>query len=222
MKYQERLTLKSDKPIKPELLKGLGRYLQQQSIEVFFFDADWYCLEKCKELIVEKGPTYILSLAEFREAALPKAIDSDTRELLVKILCNHLQALSPSKGLIIVDPYIFPANLRDKADYLDVFKEIFGSVIPQIASLRFITKPDYDEALYQSITQLLVGFNPQISVSCRTTNDFHDRFWIADEKKGLFVGTSLNGIGKKYALTDFMKDEDTAVIMEEIRRLHLL
>ena len=54
------------------------------------------------------------------------------------------------------------------------------------------------------------------------TNDFHDRFCIADEVKALFIGTSLNGIGRKYALADFMEDEDTATIVKELRRASLI
>jgi hypothetical protein len=107
-------------------------------------------------------------------------------------------------------------------DPISMFREVFGSVVAKIASIRFITEPGYDIALYQSIRQVLADLNPQISVSLKTTGDSHDRFWIVDETKGLFVGTSLNGIGRKYALTDYMKDVDIAAIMEELRRLSLL
>jgi len=38
----------------------------------------------------------------------------------------------------------------------------------------------------------------------------------------LVIDTSLNGIGKRYALVDFMKDEDTATIVEELRQASLI
>ena len=43
-----------------------------------------------------------------------------------------------------------------------------------------------------------------------------------DEAKGLFIGTSLNGIGRRYALVDNMRDEDTETIVGELRRLGLM
>lgn len=217
--YQETLTLKSDKPIEAELLKELGNRLQQRGIEVYIPDVDTYCLEMCHKLIMEKGPRYILSLERFQEAVLPKTGSID---LLIKVLSNYLQALSPSKDLTIVDPYFFPANLPDRAEYLGTFKEIFGLVIPKVAMVRFITKPDHDRALYKDIKSVLIDLNPEINVVHKMTNDFHDRFWIADEVKGLFIGTSLNGIGRKYALADFMEGEDTATIVKELRRASLI
>lgn len=220
--YRETLTLKSDKPIEAELLKELGNRLQQRGIEVYILDVDTYCLEMCHKLIMEKGPRYILSLERLQEAVLPKVDSIEERDLLVKVLSNYLQALLPSKDLIIVDPYFFPANLPDRAGYLSTFREIFGSVILKIASVRFITKPEHDKALYQDIKYVLADLNPKINAIHKTTNAFHDRFWIADEKKGLFVGTSLNGIGRKYALADFMEDEDTATIVKELRRASLI
>ena len=55
MKYQEALALESDRPIEIELLIELGNLLQQQGIEVYCFDIDSSCFEKCQELLVEKG-----------------------------------------------------------------------------------------------------------------------------------------------------------------------
>ncbi len=220
--YRETLTLKSDKPIKAELLKELDDHLQQRGIEVYILDVDTYCLEMCHKLIMEKGPRYILSLERLQEAVLPRIGSKEERDLLVKVLSNYLQALSPSKDLTIVDPYFFPANLPDSEAYLDTFREIFGLVIPKVAMVRFITKPDHDRALYKHVKSVLVDLNPEINVIHKMTNDFHDRFWIADEMKGLFIGTSLNGIGRKYALADFMKDEDTAAIVKELRQASLI
>lgn len=217
--YQETLTLKSDKPIEAELLKELGNRLQQRGIEVYILDVDTYCLEMCHKLIMEKGLRYILSLERLQEAVLPKIGSID---LLIKVLSNYLQALSPSKDLTIVDRYFFSVKPPDRAEYLGTFREIFGLVIPKVAMVRFITKPKHDRALYKDIKSVLIDLNPEINVVHKMTNDFHDRYWIVDEVKGLFIGTSLNGIGSKYALVDFMKDEDTATIVKELRRASLI
>ena len=102
------------------------------------------------------------------------------------------------------------------------FREIFCPVIPSIVSVRFITEPQYDKVLYENIGYVLRDINPKVSVKIKTTREFHDRFWIVDEKKGLFIGTSLNGLGRKYALTDFINDEDIADIVEKLKQLNLL
>jgi len=222
MMYRETLTLRSDKPIEAGLLKELGERLQQRGIEVDIPDVDTCCLEMCHKLIMEKGSRYILSLERLQEAVLPKTGSIEEQDLLVRFLSAYLQDLSPSKDLIIVDGYFFPRNLRDRATYLRTFREIFDSVTPKVATVRFITKPDHNRALYEDIRSVLLDLNPEINVVHSTTEDFHDRFWIADEVKGLFIGTSFDGIGRRYALADFMKDEDTATIVEELRRASLI
>ncbi|MBM3141838.1 MAG: hypothetical protein FJ005_02150 [Chloroflexi bacterium] len=219
MMYRETLTLKSDKPIEAKLLKELGNRLQQRGIEVYILDVDTYCLEMCHKLIMEKGPRYILSLERLQEAVLPKMGSID---LHIKVLSNYLQVLSPSKDLTIVDQYFFSVKPSDREEYLGTFREIFGLVIPKVAMVRFITKPDHDRALYKDIKSVLIDLNPEINVVHKMTKDFHDRYWIADEVKSLFIGTSLNGIGKKYALADFMEAEDTATIVKELKRASLI
>ena len=222
--YRETLTLKSDKPIEAELLKELGNRLQQRGIEVYIRDVDTDCLWMCQKLIMEKGTRYILSLKRLQEKVLQKTGSIEEQDLLIKVLSNYLQALSPSKDLTIVDPYFFAVEPPDRAEYLGAFREIFGLVIPKVAMVRFITNPkhDRDGALYKDIKSVLIDLNPEINVVHKMTKDFHDRFWIADEVKGLFIGTSLNGIGRKYALADFMEDEDTATIVKELRRASLI
>lgn len=221
MKYRETLTLKSEKPIEAEFLKELGNRLQQLGIEVYILDIDTYCWEMCHTLIMEKGPRYILSLERLEEGILPQT-RKEEQDLLVKVLSNYLHDLSPSKDLTIVDQYFFSVKPADRAGYLGTFREIFGLVIPKIAVVRFITKPEHDREVYNDIKSVLIDLNPKIIVVHKMTNDFHDRYWIADEVRGLFIGTSLNGIGRKYALVDFMKDEDTAIIMKELRRASLI
>jgi hypothetical protein len=222
MTYRETLTLKSNKPIEAELLKELDDRLQRRGIDVYILDVDAYCLEMCQKLIMEKGSRYILSLERLQEAVLIKASNIEDRDLLIKVLSSYLQALSPSKDLIIVDSYFFPTNLSNRNEYIDIFKAIIGPIIPNIATLKFITKSEYDEELYNDIKSVLIDLSPIINVTHEITNEFHDRFWIADEVNGLFIGTSLNGIGRKYALVDFIRDEDTKIIVKVLKQAGLI
>lgn len=46
--------------------------------------------------------------------------------------------------------------------------------------------------------------------------DFHDRFWIANRKKGFYTATSFNGIGKRISLINLLTDDDVEEIVKEI------
>jgi len=165
MAYQETLTFESDKPIAIELLVELADQLHQQGIEVYVANDNLW--EECQKLLIEKGASHILSIRRLQEAVLPKVEDRDRRDLLVKVLGEQLQSLAPSNSLIVVDPYFLPTNLRNKTEYLDTFREIFGPIIPKIASARFITRTEYDDALYEAISRILIDLNPQMDVSHR-------------------------------------------------------
>jgi hypothetical protein len=221
MKYQHTLRLLSDEPIEPDVLEGLHLLLSQCGVDVFFVD-EAFCLEECKEMILTRGVRQTLSTGRILEAILAKTDDHEKRDLLIRVLRDQLRTLAPSESLIVVDPYFFPANLRDKGDYLDDFRAIFGSVIPGINRITFITKPRYDAGLFEDMKRILVEINPALRIEHRTTNDFHDRWWIADRERGLFIGTSLNGLGKRYALTDYLKDDDAAQIVDELEKAELI
>jgi len=223
--YREIVALVSEQPIDHQKLLELDSFLRERGIKYYFFDLDWYCIEECQKLIRAQGPSYVLSLVRLQEALLPKTDTTDEKvfDLLVGMLRCKLIDLAPSQSLTLIDSYIFTPNIRDKQGYLEMFEDIFGPVVSSIKEVRFVTSPDhYDNSLYQDVIRLLKRLNPQLFVECSTTKDFHDRFWIADETKGLFIGTSLNGVGKKYALVDNMSDDDTKAIVDELRKLALL
>jgi hypothetical protein len=207
-----------------QTLPELDGFLREQGIESFLFDLDRHCIEECRKLIRSPGASNALSSRKLAELLLSKVDVSNQKnyERLVGTLRSMLIALAPSRSLILIDNYIFPRNLPDKQGYLRMFKDIFGPVVGSVKEVRFVTLPTHDKSLYQDVTQLLISFNPQLLVRCSTTRDFHDRFWIADEAKGLLIGTSLNGIGRKYSVVDNLRDEDTKDIVDVLKSLDLL
>lgn len=223
--YREIVALVSEQPIDRQKLLELDSFLRERDIKCYFFDLDWHCIEECQKLIRAQGPSYVLSLVRLQEAVLPKSDTSDEKafDLLVGTLRCKLMDLAPSQSLTVIDNYIFTPSIRERQGYLEMFEDIFGPVVGSIKEVRFVTSPDhYDNSLYQDVTRLLRRLNPQLLVECSTTRDFHDRLWIADETKGVFIGTSLNGVGKRYALVDNMSDEDTKEIVGDLRNLDLL
>ena len=58
----------------------------------------------------------------------------------------------------------------------------------------------------------------KIKMTVEKCNEFHDRFWVGiDNRKGVVLGTSLNGIGKKIALVDILKESDVDAIIDELK-----
>jgi len=223
MKYSEAIALYSDSPIDREKLLQVERYLNERNIEVRLTDIG-YSLSEVQDMLQREGPTYIMSLRVLREEILPvtNRKDASSLGLLIDTLRNKLIQLSPSESLTIVDGYLFATNIKNQAEYLTLFEQIVSSVIGKIKLVRFVTLPSYNNELYKKTVTLLENMNPHISVEHSKSEYFHDRFWIADDQRGIFVGTSLNGLGNKYALVDNIRDSDTNSIVEELRRLELI
>lgn len=223
MKYSETIALYSDSPIDREKLLQRERYLNERNIEVRLTDIG-YSLSEVQDMLQREGPTCIMSLRVLREEILPvtNRKDASSFGLLIDTLRNKLIQLSPSESLTIVDGYLFSTNIKNQAEYLTLFEQIVNSVIEKIKLVRFVTLPSYNDELYKKTVTLLENMNPHISVEHSKSEYFHDRFWIADDQRGIFVGTSLNGLGNKYALVDNIRDSDTNSIVKELRRLKLI
>ena len=53
-------------------------------------------------------------------------------------------------------------------------------------------------------------------------DDFHDRFWIADRKKGFYTGTSINGLGKRITLINLLSKDEVKIIIDELNKKECL
>lgn len=60
------------------------------------------------------------------------------------------------------------------------------------------------------------------TIEVRYTDDFHDRFWISNRKKGFYTGTSFNGIGKRISLINLLSEDDVTEIIEELHNQNLV
>lgn len=209
-----------------ELLKQIDETLREKlGLELRIINLGRYVYDECKRLIRSEGISSVMSTVHLQEELMPKATDLLDNHLIVCILRDKLIQLSPSNELIIVDNYLFPKDFKNtskRRDYLQLFKDILAPIITRIKKINFVTQPDYNRDLLTELSYSLSKLNARLSVTCETTNDFHDRIWIVDRSKGLFVGTSLNGIGKRYALVDVIRDEDTKQIVNILEQLHLV
>ena len=193
---------------------------QALDIELRIVKLNSYAIEKCQKMIRENGLSHIMSLVRIQEEVMPKVTNPHHRFLIVQMLRDKLLRLAPQQELVIVDNYIFPSHgFRDsnsQQEYINMLDDILRPTIKQIKSLIFVTKSPFNKDLYSKLIHLFLSLNPNLSITCDITEDFHDRFWIVDRRDGLFIGTSLNGIGKKYALVDNIKENDVKEIVRAL------
>jgi len=181
-------------------------------------DEDSYALLATQSKLRKDGVTKTLSI----ELAVHEILAPTTPlPILIKTLREMLSSLSLRESLIVIDAYIFPKGAKSD-EYLSLLVAVVEPFLDGLNSIKFVTKSNYSRPLAKKVEKALKDRNSDVDFSVTTSNHYHDRFWICDERKGLFVGTSLNGIGKRYALVDFMREEDVLEIIESLKQDSLL
>ena len=129
---------------------------------------------------------------------------------IVKFLIEELGNEGIHEKLTIIDPYFFS---RGKfGDTQDVISDILSPFNGYIKELEVVTsKRNYNRTIYDAVVKNL----DFLKITVIHENDFHDRFWIIDEKKAFVVGTSINSFGNKhfYIQDDFLSQRDTESIL---------
>lgn len=183
------------------------------STETMMTEPEWKCI------LTKIGFTEAFNPPKYREAL---GTPYNNRMEIKTIIQKHLDNVITSNRLIIVDRYIFPKNAdRSYGEYL---MDILRKYLPELAEIVFITSADqHNSAMMSYIYNAIKIINPDITIDFRFTDIFHDRFWISNYNgKGLILGSSLNGYGKKYALIDYLNIPDVREIISELNVLGLL
>lgn len=135
-----------------------------------------------------------------------------TTEEKIQKFSQYIEQIDGLNGnILIIDPYIFCRKPKDE------YKKMLQSILAnsQYQSLQVITdKAHYDGDFFEE-TQKALGKDIQIIF----TEEFHDRFWIANECNGFTTGTSLNGVGSKYSSINIMDKEDVKEIVSLVKAL---
>ncbi len=131
---------------------------------------------------------------------------------------QFIDKILKGKSLVIIDPYIFPKKCDD--DYVSFLITVLSAYLKKLSSITFVTSPKFNITVQEKIFNELRAQNSDLTVTLKTTDEFHDRFWISPRnRKGIFMGTSLNGLGKKYTLIDYVNDEDIRIILSELKKI---
>lgn len=163
-----------------------------------------------KELYVKRGISSLFKFSIVCDAVLHPGIHVDE---ITNVIVESLMDLKGVRNLIVIDPYFFACASDLKA--LGLLKRMVGAISENLETVTLITNGT-NRMLKKSVFDAIRSVKSSVNIKDVETNEFHDRFWIDSElNRGIVMGTSLNGIGKKIALIDKLQCHD----VKEISRL---
>lgn len=135
-----------------------------------------------------------------------------------RVFHKFVEHLKPINHLLITDPYFYP-KLVDVDTVATKFIQLINPIINEIDRITVVYNGKNQSSISQYIENLKKA-NPNIQLENYITQDFHDRFWLNPTvKKGIVVGTSINGIGKKISLVDTLNSVDASQVIEEVSKI---
>jgi hypothetical protein len=140
---------------------------------------------------------------------------------ILAVIHTFLAGLSISTDMVIVDPYFFPT--RPDPTYHQLAFDAIKPVLSALTSLKVVTQQNSDASVIAAFRALLAQAVPSTVFTHFVSSSFHDRFWINPlNSTGFITGTSLNGLGRKYALIDRMQDRDVIDIVDALKNENVL
>lgn len=175
-------------------------------------------LTEIREYILENGVSSLLTVESIYESFVPQGLGIDK---IIAILQKYLDKVVIDNELIIIDPYLFAPN-RDFT-YAQTIFDLLDKYLTVVDTLIIITNNRVDHALKATIEVELKLRKPALSIVHKMTENYHDRFWISNgRQKGIVTGTSLNGLGRKFALIDRLNTRDVREIITSLTSEGLL
>ncbi len=132
-----------------------------------------------------------------------------TTDEIEAVILGIMSKLDGVKHLLIIDAFFYD----DKPECLLLLEKIVRSMSSKLEKVTIITHGKR-VSMRPGIHDVFSTVVPGIQLNDVVTEDFHDRYWIdVENTKGVMVGTSLNGIGKKIAMIDYASFADTREIV---------
>lgn len=132
-----------------------------------------------------------------------------TTDEIEAVVLGIMSKLDGVKHLLIIDAFFYD----DKPECLLLLEKIVRSMSSKLEKVTIITHGKR-VSMRPGIHNVFSTVVPGIQLNDVVTEHFHDRYWIdVENTKGVIVGTSLNGIGKKIAMIDYINFSDTREIV---------
>lgn len=165
------------------------------------------------------GQAAFLGPSELRHDISAKAAPEDAEALVA----HRLAELAPADHLVITDPYLFPSNPKEgENEYAERLVRLITPILKPGSRLTCLVNDRSNRDLEESVKSVLVAKAPGapgLDLKIHHCDDFHDRFWIADSSRGVVVGASLNGLGRRIFFIDQLSEDDVLAVVAEIRHL---
>ena len=178
-------------------------------------DLFWHFRQQIEDAVIQKGFSNLLRRQLLTEALVPPGEKPDhIRDLLIKFLT----ATGVDEELIIVDPYFF-APAQDPS-YPDLVCQIIRPFMNVLRRINVITWPNkVDSSVKWAISRGIQNLGNDIVINHATSPEYHDRFWISSSRsKGIMTGSSLNGLGRRYAVVERLSEDDVKDIVASLER----
>lgn len=165
-----------------------------------------------REEFIKHGPSYLFRHHITCDSILHPSITVDEVET---VILGFIRTLKGVKNLMIIDAFFY----SNEEKVLHLFKKIILELSDSLQSITFFTQePKSKDAKKRSpdaMHNILKSINPNITIKDIITDEIHDRFWLdVDNKKGIVMGTSLNGVTKKLTLIDYLQPSDARAVID--------
>lgn len=163
--------------------------------------------------IAEHGLSSLVNSELILEHVVPKGSDLNST---VPILQTYLNKVGVDNELIIVDPYFFSNS--SNPNHASEVVSILSPYLSNLQDLYIVTNSNSTNSTIKTdIISGISGINSAINIHHKQSNDYHDRFWISNNReKGMITGTSLNGFGNRLALIDRLNTSDVRDIVQNL------
>ena len=180
------------------------------------FSTKEYSLADVQEQLRIEGPQAFLKFSQLQHDISPKAPIGTA----LQFVADRLARLAPASDLIIVDPYLFPPTPSlGEAGYARRLADLIAPLLDEDATVRCVVNKRANARVAAGVRENLALLKPGVSLMIRESEDFHDRFWIAEKSRGVVVGASLNGLGSRLFFIDELDAEDVAAILKVLETI---
>jgi hypothetical protein len=155
---------------------------------------------------------YLFSVA--KDCEEKKAIVNE----FVRVLHQFLKESDLSDTLFITDPYLL--NALVEPEYLSLLEAVFHPLYRKVRMIILIIGKKYNDHLLTFFKEDLAEHGIQCKLRVFQCNLYHDRIWISSgSQQGVYVGTSLNGIGSKYTFVNHLPKKDAKKALEILQQV---
>lgn len=183
---------------------------EELGYEMPFRRAD-YSLEEVQARLVESGPSYFLNMMVIQEDISPKEPPPTAEQRMA----GRVQKLAPKTELIITDPHLFTYSRKADAEaYAASVGNIIAPALTPGLRITAVVAPRATHATVRAAVEAELHARGQgLTIAVIESDDFHDRFWIADRERGFVNGTSLNKIGSRIFFVDELRPKDLTDVL---------